>query len=73
VHAKGTRVYGRFILTDDLSELNVADHFNCVGKQTEIFMRLSIIGGEKGLAMDNVILVILDYVSILLVVPRYCH
>jgi catalase len=48
VHAKGTGVYGRFILTDDLSELTIADHFNCVGKQTEIFMRLSIIGAEKG-------------------------
>jgi catalase len=73
VHINGTGVYDRFILTDDLSELTIADHFNCVGKQTEIFMRLSIIGAEKGLSMDYVIHVILDYVSILLVVPRYCH
>lgn len=50
VHAKGTGVYGTFTLTKDLSEYTIADHFNCVGKQTETFVRFSTVGGEMGSA-----------------------
>ncbi|MFI3246977.1 MAG: catalase [Ferrimonas sp.] len=50
VHAKGTGAYGIFTLTKDLSEFTLADHFCGVGKQTEIFVRFSTVGGEMGSA-----------------------
>lgn len=50
VHAKGTGVYGTFTLTNDISRYTIADHFNGVGKQTEVFVRFSTVGGEMGSA-----------------------
>lgn len=50
VHAKGTGAYGTFTLTQDLSQYTIADHFNGEGKQTEVFLRFSTVGGEMGSA-----------------------
>ncbi|MBY5981424.1 catalase [Ferrimonas balearica] len=50
VHAKGSGAYGTFTLTRDLSEFTLADHFRGVGKQTEVFLRFSTVGGESGSA-----------------------
>lgn len=50
VHAKGTGVYGTFTVTNDLSQYTIADHFQGVGKQTEVFVRFSTVGGEMGSA-----------------------
>ena len=48
VHAKGSGAYGTFTLTRDMSEFTLADHFNGVGKQTEVVVRFSTVGGESG-------------------------
>ncbi|WP_417346414.1 catalase [Ferrimonas sp.] len=50
VHAKGSGAYGIFTLTRDMSEFTLADHFNGVGKQTEVMVRFSTVGGESGSA-----------------------
>ncbi|BDY03496.1 catalase [Ferrimonas sp. YFM] len=50
VHAKGSGAYGTFTLTRDMSEFTLADHFNGVGKQTEVVVRFSTVGGESGSA-----------------------
>ncbi|USD38136.1 catalase [Ferrimonas sp. SCSIO 43195] len=50
VHAKGSGAYGTFTLTQDLSRYTLAEHFNEVGKQTEVVVRFSTVGGEAGSA-----------------------
>lgn len=50
VHAKGSGAYGYFEVTNDLSCYTKAKFLNKVGKRTEIFMRFSTVGGEKGSA-----------------------
>ncbi len=50
VHAKGSGAYGTFTLNKDLSDYTIADHFQGVGKQTEVFLRFSTVGGEAGSA-----------------------
>ncbi|MBY5922949.1 catalase [Ferrimonas balearica] len=50
VHAKGSGAYGTFTLTRDLSEYTIADHFRGEGKQSEVFLRFSTVGGESGSA-----------------------
>ena len=48
VHAKGTGAYGTFTLEKDLSDYTIADFLNGKGKQTEVFLRFSTVGGEMG-------------------------
>ena len=48
VHAKGTGAYGTFTLEKDLSDYTIADFLTGKGKQTEVFLRFSTVGGENG-------------------------
>ncbi|HYD99783.1 MAG TPA: catalase [Alphaproteobacteria bacterium] len=50
VHAKGAGAYGTFRVTRDVSHLTKAAVFAKVGKETDIFLRFSTVGGEKGSA-----------------------
>lgn len=50
VHAKGAGAYGYFEVTDDLSKYTRAKFLSRVGKKTDLFMRFSTVGGEKGSA-----------------------
>lgn len=48
VHAKGAGAFGVFELKKDMSKYTQAKVFNGVGKKTEIFLRFSTVGGERG-------------------------
>ncbi len=50
VHAKGAGAGGYFELTADVSKYTCAKMFSAVGKKTEVFVRFSTVGGEKGSA-----------------------
>ncbi|MBC3862830.1 catalase [Undibacterium jejuense] len=50
VHAKGSGAYGTFTVTHDISRYTKAKLFNQIGKQTEMFVRFSTVGGERGSA-----------------------
>lgn len=50
VHAKGGGAHGYFEVTNDLSCYTMAKFLNKVGKRTDLFMRFSTVGGEKGSA-----------------------
>lgn len=50
VHAKGTGAYGTFTVTNDITRYTKAKLFSQVGKQTQVFVRFSTVGGEKGSA-----------------------
>lgn len=50
VHAKGSGAYGYFEVTHDLSCYTMAKFLNKVGKKTDLFMRFSTVGGERGSA-----------------------
>ncbi|MDB5365179.1 MAG: catalase [Rhodospirillales bacterium] len=50
VHAKGAGAYGTFRVTADVTRWTSAAFLNGVGKQTETFLRVSTVGGEKGSA-----------------------
>lgn len=50
VHAKGSGAYGTFTVTHDISRYTKAKLFNAIGKKTEIFVRFSTVGGERGSA-----------------------
>jgi catalase len=50
VHAKGAGAHGYFEVTNDLSKYTRADFLSEVGKKTEVFVRLSTVGGERGSA-----------------------
>jgi catalase len=50
VHAKGAGAFGSFTLEEDMSRYTRADVFNKKGKQTELFIRFSTVGGERGFA-----------------------
>jgi catalase len=50
VHAKGAGAHGYFEVTNDLSKYTRANFLSKVGKKTEIFSRLSTVGGERGSA-----------------------
>jgi len=50
VHAKGSGAYGTFTVTHDISPYTHAKLFNAIGKQAEIFVRFSTVGGERGSA-----------------------
>ena len=48
VHAKGTGAFGTFTVTHDITQYTKAKVFSEIGKQTKLFTRFSIVGGEKG-------------------------
>lgn len=50
VHAKGAGAYGTFTVTADITRFTKASLFSEVGKKTDIFIRFSTVGGEKGSA-----------------------
>ncbi|MDR3563080.1 MAG: catalase [Negativicutes bacterium] len=50
VHAKGTGAHGYFEVTHDLSKYTRAAFLAEIGKRTELFLRFSTVGGEKGSA-----------------------
>ncbi|MGL4967034.1 MAG: catalase [Inquilinus sp.] len=50
VHAKGAGAYGTFRVTADVSSWTQARFLSEVGKETEVFLRFSTVGGEKGSA-----------------------
>lgn len=50
VHAKGAGAYGVFRVTADVSQWTQAKFLSAVGKETEVFLRGSTVGGEKGSA-----------------------
>ncbi|MFC3052495.1 catalase [Kordiimonas pumila] len=47
VHARGTGAYGRFTLTKDLSDLTIASFLQGAGKETDVFVRFSTVGGGQ--------------------------
>ena len=50
VHAKGAGAHGVFEVTDDVTGYTRANFLAEVGKQTDVFVRFSTVGGEKGSA-----------------------
>ena len=50
VHAKGAGAYGVFRVTKDVTPYTSARFLSAVGKETEVFLRFSTVGGEKGSA-----------------------
>jgi catalase len=50
VHAKGAGAFGYFEVTNDLSKYTKAKFLSKKGKKTEVFVRFSTVGGEKGSA-----------------------
>ena len=50
VHAKGAGAFGYFEVTNDLSAYTRARFLSAVGKKTDVFVRFSTVGGEKGSA-----------------------
>ncbi len=50
VHAKGAGAYGYFEVTKDVTQWTKARFLSEVGKRTDLFVRFSTVGGEKGSA-----------------------
>ncbi len=50
VHAKGSAAFGTFTVTQDITRYSKAKVFSEIGKQTEVLLRFSTVGGEKGSA-----------------------
>jgi len=50
VHAKGAGAYGIFRVTADVTRWTKARFLAEIGKETEVFLRFSTVGGEKGSA-----------------------
>jgi len=50
VHAKGAGAYGYFEVTKDVTKYTRAAFLNKVGKKTDVFVRFSTVGGERGSA-----------------------
>ena len=50
VHAKGAGAFGEFEVTHDITDVCSADLFGDVGKKTNVAVRFSTVGGEKGSA-----------------------
>ncbi len=50
VHAKGAGAYGYFEVTNDLTKYTRARFLSKVGRRTDLFVRFSTVGGEKGSA-----------------------
>ena len=50
VHAKGAGAHGYFEVTADVTRYTKAKFLSEIGKRTEVFVRFSTVGGEKGSA-----------------------
>ncbi|KAL7629557.1 catalase A [Parahypoxylon ruwenzoriense] len=50
VHAKAAAARGYFEVTDDISDLTDADFLTGLGKRTEVLVRISTVGPERGSA-----------------------
>ena len=50
VHAKGSGAFGTLTITNDITKYSRAKVFSEIGKQTQLFLRFSTVGGEKGSA-----------------------
>ena len=50
VHAKGAGAHGYFEVTRDVTQYTKASFLSAVGKRTEVFLRFSTVGGERGSA-----------------------
>ena len=50
VHAKGTGAHGYFEVTADITKYTKAKFLSEIGKRTDVFIRVSTVGGEKGSA-----------------------
>jgi catalase len=50
VHAKGAGAHGYFAVTADVTKYTRAKFLSAVGKRTEVFLRFSTVGGERGSA-----------------------
>ena len=50
VHAKAAGAWGHYEVTDDISDLTDADFLNGLGNKTEVLMRISTVGPERGSA-----------------------
>ncbi len=50
VHAKGAGAHGHFEVTRDVTPYTRAKFLSKVGKKTDVFVRFSTVGGEKGSA-----------------------
>src|SRR3990172_2806473 len=50
VHAKGAGAYGTFTVTNDITRYSRAQVFAAIGQKTDLFIRFSQVGGEKGSA-----------------------
>ena len=50
VHAKGAGAYGYFEVTADVTKYTKAKFLSEIGKKTDLFVRFSTVGGEKGSA-----------------------
>jgi catalase len=50
VHAKGAGAHGRFEVTRDVTPYTRAKFLSKVGKKTDVFVRFSTVGGERGSA-----------------------
>ncbi|QYJ67442.1 catalase [Flavobacterium litorale] len=50
VHANGSAAFGTFTVTNDITKYTKAKLFSEVGKKTDILLRCSTVGGEKGSA-----------------------
>lgn len=50
VHAKGAGAHGYFEVTADVTQYTKAKFLSEIGKRTDVFVRFSTVGGEKGSA-----------------------
>ncbi len=50
VHAKGSGAFGHFVVTQDITRYTTAKLFSNIGKTTDVMIRFSTVGGEKGSA-----------------------
>lgn len=50
VHAKGSAAYGTFTVTHDITKYTKAKIFSQIGKKTDMILRFSTVGGERGSA-----------------------
>ena len=50
VHAKGAGAYGYFEVTADVTKYTRAKFLSEIGKRTDVFLRFSTVGGERGSA-----------------------
>ena len=48
IHAKGSRAYGTFTVTHDITQYTRAKIFSQIGKQTPLLSHVTTVAGERG-------------------------